>query len=208
MTGIIAQNVGRTSGLIKSASGGGGGVWTLIETITASSDSTIEFDSGIDDTYSIYVFKFINIHPSAESSFTVNFRDGGSAYDATKTTTFFHPYHSEADDDSALEYATSSDLAQGTGAQRLFQGAMDHDNDSCVSGELHLFNPSSTTFVKHFIATTQGVLDVPAAGDNPYSRCGFMAGYCNVTAAIDGVQFAMESGNIDAGDICLYGISS
>ena len=209
MSGIIAQNTLDNSGLIKSPAGGG--AWNFIKKLTASASADLSFVDGTDDvvldsTYKEYVFTFVNIHPASESHLTVNFRDGGSAYDATKTTTFFHPYHSEADDDSALEYATNSDLAQGTGAQRLFQGAMDHDNDSCVSGELHLFNPSSTTFVKHFIATTQGVLDVPAAGDNPYSRCGFMAGYCNVTAAIDGVQFAMESGNIDAGTFKMYGI--
>jgi len=207
MSGIIAQNSGRHTGLVKA--GSSAGVWNLIKTYTASSDSDLSFVEGTDDidftAYDEFVFKFINIHPSEESSFTVNFRDGGSAYDATKTTSFFHPYHDEGDLEAYLEYATSSDLAQGTGTQRLFQGPMDHDNDSCVSGELHLFNPSSTTFVKHFIATTQGVLD--ATVDNPYSRCGFMAGYCNVTAAIDGVQFAMESGNIDAGTISLYGIS-
>ena len=204
MSGIVGQNTLDNSGLVKAPAGGG--AWNFISKQTASASANISFTSGIDSTYKEYVFTFVNIHPSAESSFTVNFRDGGSAYDATKTTTFFHPYHDEGDVETYLEYATSSDLAQGTGAQRLFQGPMDHDNDSCVSGTLHLFSPSSTVFVKHFMATTQGVLEV--GGDNPYSRCGFMAGYCNVTAAIDGVQFAMESGNIDAGDICLYGISS
>jgi hypothetical protein len=200
MTGIIAQNVGRTSGLIKAASGGG--VWTLIETITASSDSTIEFDSGIDDTYPIYVFKYINMHPSGDSSpndFTVNFRDGSTAYDATKTSTFFWAYQTEAGDNAQLGYASSNDLAQATGSQPL-SGNPGNDNDQCVSGTLHLFNPSSTTFVKHFISTS----NMTEAGD--YSINSYAAGYCNVTAAIDGVQFAFQQGNIDTGTLKLYGI--
>ena len=200
MTGIIAQNVGRTSGLIKAASGGG--VWTLIETITASSDSTIEFDSGIDDTYPIYVFKYINMHPSGDSSpndFTVNFRDGSTAYDATKTSTFFWAYHTEADDSTSLGYSSSNDVEEATGSQPL-SGNPGNDNDQCVSGTLHLFNPSSTTFVKHFISTS----NMTEAGD--YSINSYAAGYCNVTAAIDGVQFAFQQGNIDTGTLKLYGI--
>ena len=184
-------------------SGVSGSSLVLISTVTASSSSTVEFTSGIDSTYKEYQVHFTDVHPASESHLTVNFRDGSTAYDATKTTTFFHPYHDEAGSEAYLEYATGSDLAQSTGAQRLFQGGIDNDNDSSVSGILHLFDPSSTTFVKHFMATTQGVLDVSG---NPYSRCGFMAGYCNTTTAIDGVQFAMASGNIDSGTFKLYGV--
>ena len=181
---------------------------THIKTLTASSSSTLSFVDGssdvvLDSTYPIYLFKFINIHPSANGHFTVNFRDGGSNYDATKTTTFFHPYNYEGGSDPYLEYAGSSDLAQSTSAQRLFQGNIDTSNDSSVSGTLHLFDPSSTTFVKHFISRNNGVLH---DGSNVASRSGFCAGYCNVTAAIDGVQFAMSSGNIDSGTIKMYGV--
>ena len=184
------------------------GAMTHIKTLTASSSATLSFVDGssdvvLDSTYPIYVFKYINIHPSGNGHFTVNFRDGGSNYDATKTSTFFHPYHYENDSEAYLEYASSSDLAQSTGAQRLFQGNIDTSNDSSVSGTLHLFDPSSTTFVKHFMSTNNGVLH---DGSNVASRSGFCAGYCNVTAAIDGVQFAMSSGNIDSGTIKLYGL--
>ena len=150
------------------------------------------------------MFKFYDIHPASESHLTVNFRDGGSSYDATKTSTFFHAYHDEADSETYLEYATGSDLAQSTSAQRMFQGGLDNANDSSCVATMPLFSPSNTTFVKHFFGTSNGVLDV---GGNPYSRNGFFAGYCNVTAAIDGVQFAMASGNIDSGTIKLYGVS-
>ena len=184
--------------LPASISGGG---MTLISTQTASSSSTISFTSGIDSTYDEYVFKYYNIHSSADGThFQVGFRDGGSNYDATMTTTFFRSGHAEADNETYLAYRADSDLAQSTSAQRLgiFVGS---DNDQCCSGELHLFNPSSTTFVKHFIARTSNTYYVD------YHQDEFIAGYCNVTSAIDGVQFAMSSGNIDSGVIKLYGIS-
>ena len=191
------------SAITTKPSGLSGGSMNLISTQTASSSSTISFTSGINSTYKEYIFKYIDIHPSGNGHFTVNFRDGGSNYDATKTSTFFHPYHYENDSEAYLEYASSSDLAQSTGAQRLFQGNIDTSNDSSVSGEMFLFNPSSTTFVKHFISINNGVLH---DGSNVASRSGHASGYCNVTAAIDGVQFAMSSGNIDSGTIKMYGV--
>ena len=176
-----------------------GGAMTLLETQTASSSSTISFTSNIDSTYKEYVFKFIDIHPSGDATdLQVNFRDGSTAYDATKTTTTFRAYHNEAGDDTTLSYQTSWDLAQSTGVQLISHG-IDNDNDGSASGELYLFNPSSTVFVKHFLATTNAM-------NGTYSHQNFIAGYCNVTAAIDAVQFSMSSGNIDAGTIKLYGI--
>tara|TARA_Y100000034_G_C6531435_1_gene228990 strand:- start:82 stop:513 length:432 start_codon:yes stop_codon:yes gene_type:complete len=143
------------------------------------------------------------MHPSGDSSpndFTVNFRDGSTAYDATKTSSFFWAYQTEAGDSTSLGYSSSNDLTEATGTQPL-SGNCGNDNDQCVSGTLHLFNPSSTTFVKHFISTS----NMTEAGD--YSINSYVGGYCNVTAAIDGVQFAFQQGNIDSGDICLYGIA-
>jgi|7_EtaG_2_1085326.scaffolds.fasta_scaffold31305_3 hypothetical protein len=210
MTGIISDNVGRPSGLIKAASGGTStGAWTKIKTLTAGADSTLDFVDGTDDvvldsTYPIYRFSFINIHAETSGEkFTVNFRDGGSAYDATKTTSYFLAYQDEAGSgDAALSYITSKDLAQSTDAQPIAQDT-NVDNDASISGYLHLFNPSSTTFVKHFISNTQSMT---LSSGNPYSYQAFVTGYCNVTAAIDGVQFSMSSGNIDSGKIKLYGL--
>jgi|TARA_R100000093_G_scaffold428_1_gene1234 hypothetical protein len=206
MTGIIAQNVGRTSGLIKAASGGTStGAWTKIKTLTASSDATLSFVDGTDDvvldsTYPIYVFKFINIHPETDDqSFQVNFRDGGSAYDATKTTTYFDATHGEDGGSAVLNYETGHDLAQSTGSQFLSEG-ISNDADHGSSGTLHLYNPSDTTFVKHFICRSNGTRHSDISSDV------FVAGYCNVTAAIDGVQFSMSSDNIDSGVIKLYGL--
>ena len=173
------------------------GALTLIKTLTASSDSTLSFVDGassvvLDDTY-----------PSGDSSpndFTVNFRDGGSAYDATKTTTFFWAYHNEDDSGTQFGSAGSNDSAEATGTQPL-SGNCGNDNDQCVSGTLHLFDPSNTTFAKHFMTVSNST----EAGD--ISMNSRVAGYCNVTAAIDGVQFAFQAGNIDSGTIKLYGVA-
>ena len=179
---------------------------THIKTLTASSSSTLSFVNGSDDvvldsTYPIYLFKFINIPNSAVARFQVNFRDGWSSYDATKTTTSFYAYHAENGGEQALSYVTSTDLAQGTGAQALTTSP-GIENDEAGSGEMYLFNPSSTTFVKHFLGTMNYVDD----SGSPLSVQFNIAGYCNVTAAIDAVQFSCSSGNIDAGTIKLYGL--
>ena len=202
---VLFCNNNSMSAITSTPSGVGGGSMVLISTQTASSSSTISFTSGIDSTYKEYIFKFINIHAATSGqTFTVNFRDGGSDYDATKTTSYFLSYQDEAGGgDAALNYISSKDLAQSTSAQIISQDT-NVDNDASISGTLNLFAPSDTTFVKHFSATTQSM---NLSSGNPYSYQAFIAGYCNVTAAIDGVQFSMSSGNIDAGDICLYGIN-
>ena len=187
-------------------SGANVGAMKLLKTVTASSDSTIDFIDGtsdvvLDSTYRTYLFKYYSVHPATNGEqLKVGFRDGGSAYDATKTTTFFRAVHNEAGTETELAYRTAQDLAQGTGVQHLTQG-IGTDNDQTCSGELWLFSPSSTTFVKHFLAKTS------TYSDDDYIYATYVGGYCNVTAAIDGVQFIMSSGNIDAGTFKLYGIA-
>ena len=182
-----------------------GGSMTFIKKLTASSSGTLSFVNGasnvvLDSTYKEYLFTFNNIHPGTNNViFSVNFRDGGSNYDAPKTTTWFNAYHNEDGGSAGVSYNNNGDLAQSTAGQYL-GWSMYNDNDQSASGYLHLFNPSSTTFVKHFIARVNNYYDNGSAD-------AYVAGYCNTTTAIDGVQFAMSSGNIDAGDICLYGIS-
>jgi hypothetical protein len=185
--------------LPASISGGG---LNLISTQTASSSSTLSFTSGIDSTYKEYIFKFINVHPATDNvRFEMNMSaDSGSNYNVTKTTTFFQTWHDEGDSDTTLEYATSSDLAQSTGTQR-FNNGLGNDNDQSISGTLHLFDPSNTTFVKHFISTFNQVYYTD------YSINSFVAGYGNTTSAIDAVQFSMSSGAIESGVIKLYGVS-
>jgi len=187
------------------------GALVLIKTLTASSSSTLSFVNGtdsvvLDDTYPIYKFEFINIHPSESSGgLTVAFRDGDTNFDATKTTTIFYTGHDEGDTGTALSYVTGQDQAQATGAMRLTVGDdANDDNDGSLSGTMMLFNPSSTTFVKHFMSQ---VTFMGESSGNPSTNTAYMAGYCNVTAAIDAVQFKMDNGNIDSGTIKLYGIA-
>jgi len=177
----------------------------LIKEVTASSDASISFVNGsasvvLDSTYPIYKFEFIDIHPSTDTvKFRVNFRDGGSNFDAIKTTTLFNAYHKEDGTGENLVYQTSEDLAQSTSAQFLsWNGG--NDNDQTCVGSLILFNPSSTTFVKHFMSRVSNYTQ------NDFAHDVYVAGYCNTTTAIDGVQFSFDSGNIDAGTIKLYGI--
>jgi len=200
---LLFANNNSLSAITTKPSGLSGGAMNLISTQTASSSSTISFTSGIDSTYDEYVFKFYDMHPASNSvNLQVNFRDGGSSYDATKTTTAFMAHHAEDDSYTEFGYDGGADLAQSTAAQKLIAAtSIGSDNDQSLSGELHLFAPSSTTFVKHFIVTTN------TCGASDSSSNTFIAGYCNVTAAIDGVQFSMSSGNIDSGVIKLYGVS-
>ena len=179
-----------------------GGALNLISTQTASSSSTIDFTTGIDSTYKEYIFKFINVHPAtSDASFTFNMSvDGGSNYNVTKTTTTPRAYHDEADSEAALEYDTGQDLAQSTSFQGISR-FLGNGNDECGSGTLHIFNPSSTTFVKHFIAEASTYY----SGD--YIFHDFTAGYGNTTSAVNAVQFKMSSGNIDAGTIKMYGVT-
>ena len=184
------------------------GSMTFIKKLTASSSANLSFVDGsssvvLDSTYKEYLFTFNNIHPQNDSvELQINFRDGGSSYDATKTTTVFMSHHAESDAYTEFSYDGGRDLAQSTSSQKLMAAtSIGGDNDQSLSGFLHLFDPSNTTFVKHFIARTN------TSGSGDSSSDTFIAGYCNVTAAIDAVQFDMSSGNIDAGDICLYGIN-
>ena len=185
------------------------GAMTLIKSQTASSSSTISFVNGtsdvvLDSTYPIYLFKFINIHPSNDGiqlKFNMSI-DSGSNYNVTKTSSAFSVYHNEADDGAGIGYDSNDDMAQGTGFVSITaNGNQDSENDECMNGTMHLYNPSSTTFVKHFITRTSSNID------SDYLSDAFNGGYGNTTSAINAVQFKFASGNIDSGVIKLYGIS-
>ena len=179
-----------------------GGAMTLLETQTASSSATISFTSNIDSTYDEYVFKFYDIHPATDGerfSFQAN-ASGGSGYNETITSTAFGAHHNEADDTTALGYDTAEDQAQGTAFQ-FISNTLGNDADQNMNGTLHFFAPSSTTFVKHFMAESN------VAQNSDFTIHRFHSGYINTTSAITEIQFKMSSGNIDAGVIKLYGIS-
>jgi hypothetical protein len=197
----FANNNSLSSITALPASISGGGL-NLISTQTASGSANLSFTSGIDSTYKEYVFKFYNIHPATDNvQFLVNFSiDGGSNYNVTKTSTYFHAYNLESGGSEALGYFTSGDLAQSTSYQQIVN-QVGNGSDESASGFMHLFDPSNTTFVKHFICTSNFY------AYNNYTQNPFVAGYANTTSAINAVDFKMESGNMDSGVIKLYGIS-
>ena len=173
----------------------------LISEQTASSSSTVDFTSGIDSTYPIYKFEFINIHPATDDvDLTFQVDTGTNTnYNQTITSTTFQVYQPEDGSSNTLEYKTNRDQAQGTAFQPLCQD-IGNANDESMSGYLQIFNPSSSTFVKHFIGLGTNVY----SGDASIQI--YSAGYINTTTAITRVRFKMDSGNIDSGTIKLYGI--
>lgn len=180
------------------------GKMTLLNTATASNSASLSFDSTyINSDYLVYKFEFIDIHPQNDNvAFEFNLStDNGSNYNVAKTTTYFNSYHTEADNDAGLQYQSANDLAQGTGFQQI-QKEQGNDNDQSVSGTLELFNPSSSVFVKHFLIRVNGMQH------NDYAQDTFVAGYGNITNAVNAVQFKMSSGNIDSGQIKLYGLAN
>ena len=178
-----------------------GGNLVLISTQTASSSSTIDFTSGIDSTYKEYIFKFIDIHPSAEAQFEFQTDIGTDTnYNVTLTSTAFSAQHDEGDSSTNLNYAGGRDHAQQTSFQSLSH-SVKTDNDSSTCGILHVFEPSSTSKVKHFISSFNFM------NTDPGSQNVYNAGYFNTTTAITRFRFKFASGNIDSGTIKMYGVS-
>ena len=185
-----ATAVGTTTGL---------GNLVFISRSTASSSSSVDITSGIDSTYKEYIFVINNMHPQTnDKHFTFQVKaNGESGVNETITSTLFRAYHLENGSASGLDYRTANDQAQGTAYQRISE-EVGNAADESVSGILHLFDPSNTTFVKHFIARTSLNYGSP--------RDTLTAGYVNTTSAIDEISFAFTSGNVDAGTITMYGV--
>jgi len=188
----------------------GAGAMKLIKELTASSSATLSFVDGtsdvvLDSTYKTYIFKFFNMHPATSAVFWLfqGNAAGGSGYDETIQSNTFRAVATESDGSTAIvTYIPSIDQANGTAFQNICSdGDIKTDNDSCISGELWLFNPSNTTFVTHFLATTNHMVN------NSQSSTNYIGGYFNTTAAIDEIQFKFNSGNIDSGTVKLYGIA-
>ena len=201
-------NAFSTSGVISSANINnasldnittisGAGDMILVSSATASSSASIEFTLG---NYKEYKFFFVNIHPSVDCA-SLNFNmstDNGSNYNVTKTTTLFYAFHREDGTNGTLSYIAGDDQAQSTAFQQIIR-QIGTDNDQSGSGYMHLFNPSSTTYVKHFMSNTN------LTQCDEYQEQIFCAGYANTTSALTNIRFQMSSGNIDAGTILMYG---
>jgi hypothetical protein len=187
---------------VTSFANASGGTLTLLSTQTASASATISFTTGLDSTYDEYIFKFISVRPATDNT-ELNFNmstDSGSNYNVTKTTTFFRTYHAEDDvSGQTLQYEDARDLAQSTSFQKLTSNCTS-DADQGTSGTLQLFNPSSTTYVKHFMSSAIH------ADTSDFQYSAYSAGYGNTTSAVNAIRFQFSSGNIADGIFKLYGV--
>jgi len=199
---LLFANNNSLSEITELPSSISGGALNLISTQTASASATIDFTSNIDSTYDSYIFKFINIHPATDSTdFTFQADTGTNTnYNQTITSTLFGAFNNEAGTDAGLFYQSARDQAQGTSFQILNYN-IGNGADESANGYLQIFNPSSDTFVKHFIARTQ------IYNKGNYSDDGYSAGYFNTTTPLTRFRFKMSSGNIDDGIIKMYGVS-
>jgi len=174
------------------------GDMVLVSSATASSSASIEFDLG---SYKEYKFFFVNIHGTTTASLQLNFStDNGSNYNVTKTSSSFLAEHTENNSYAAVGYRTTDDLAQSTSFQTLHKSSDYTNSDEGTSGFLHIFNPASTTFVKHFISR---ISSAGAARSHDH----YTAGYANTTDDLTNIKFQMSSGNIDDGKILMFGLN-
>jgi len=189
------------SGVLSGVNSGLGGAMVLLSTQTASDSASLTFTGLMTSTYGEYIFKFYNINPATDGQqfqFQVNATDGADFNDSAITSTYFVAMANESGTSTSLEYRADGDQAQGTAFQRMTLGVGSAADESCV-GELHIFNPSSTTYAKHFTATLN------VCNYTSYSTNTFIGGYINDTTAIDDIQFKMASGNFD-GKIKMWGV--
>ena len=188
------------SGNLSSVNSALAGNLVLLSTSTPSGASSVSFTTGIDSTYDVYIFKFIDINPATDGkNFMFNGSiDGGSNYNVTKTTTYFSAQFAEAGDGSSLAYESSQDLAQSTAYQELIRN-IGNGADESGAGTLWLFNPSNTTYVKHFYSVNNGYYN------SDYSMNPYIGGYFNTTDNIDAIDFKVDAGNFD-GVIKMYGL--
>ena len=208
VTPTASKGIGFDSGADDLAATFSGGSMTFIKKLTSDgSDDTLSFVDGtsdvvLDNTYKEYLFIFNDIHPESDTQrFTFQGNAaGGSGYNETITSTAFGTYHFEDGTDADFSYDTNDDQAQGTAFQPL-TNTIGNGNDECGSGYLHLFNPSSTTFVKHWMSSACILHNEDLCSTR------LNAGYFNTTSAIDEIQFKLESGEIQGGTISLYGIN-
>ena len=193
--------LGANKAAIMGVAGVSTGDVVLLYDTDHTNATTVSITSGITSTYGEYIFKFYNINPATDNvqfTFQVNATDGADYNDSAITSTFFRAYHSEAGADPDLNYEAAQDQAQGTAFESLAAAIGNGADESCA-GELHLFNPSSTTYVKHFYARFSTYYF------NDYAMSHFAAGYINDTTAIDDIQFKMSGGNFD-GTIKMWGV--
>lgn len=189
--------------LVSGSLGTGvGGSLVKISSATASSDASVEFTTGIDSTYKAYLFLFTAVHPSADTdSFSVSFStDGGSTYGLSKTASYFRAFVDEGQTSEAIGLIGAKTYGNQTHAAYLAQG-VGADADQSFSGELWLYEPASTTYMKNFKGT------FATAESSNFAIQQYVGGYINTTSAVNAVKFTFASANVDAGEITMYGVN-
>jgi hypothetical protein len=188
------------------------GSLTHIKTITASDTSTMSFVHGssdvvFDGTYKEYIFKYISMHPGNEDAAELKFQvstNGGTGYGVSIQSTSMTVTHNEADGVSGPDYVNSIDLANSTDFCHITPNNIGNENDENASGELHIFDVASTTFVKHWYARCNNTISSDRCND------AYFAGYVNSTTAINAIQFQMTNGQTGkttgSGIIKMYGV--
>ena len=184
------------------------GSLTFIKSVTVSgaANATILHGSSsvvFDSTYPVYLIKYINVFSSTGQNIAMNFTiDGGTNYNAGMVTSAWVTEHSENDSDVArTDYSESYDKV-GTD-QVIFnvnKGGLENASDASASGEMYVFNPSSTTFATHFMSRANSLSEYPGSTDN------FVAGYVNSTNAVTGIRWHVVSSGTLSGTFLLYGL--
>ena len=138
------------------------------------------------------------MHPSAggvKFEFQANV-SGASGYNEAMITTYFRTYSTDDGVGRAFGFSTG-DAQSGTAFQPLSHGTC--SGSTCAtSGELWLFNPSNTYYVKHFHSRFSQMGNTAIQDD-------YAAGFFDVTGAINAVKFQTTSGTFD-GTITMYGM--
>jgi hypothetical protein len=195
-------------GAFKAALMGTAGVSTAdlvllnTTTITSDTDSVTWNSSVITSTYSQYLIKCYITQPATDVvAFTGQLSiDNGSNFNVATTSTHFAPEHTES---AGQDFGRKADHEQDTGyityAYRTGSGS-----DECLAMSMKLFNPSSTTYVKHFIIESQ-MYDGGGSGGGA-SVTSYVAGYANTTTAINAMNLKFSSGNIANGIFKIWGV--
>tara|TARA_R110002020_G_scaffold126469_1_gene284251 strand:+ start:3649 stop:4380 length:732 start_codon:yes stop_codon:yes gene_type:complete len=196
---FTSDGAGNVSSVNAALAGAGP---TFIQKQTASSSSSINFETGIDSTYDEYLFVWADVVLGTDTAY-LRFTPStasGSYGDEDGLATFYNAYsYYSWSTSSALAYDTSRDF-NGTGSV-LLSGHMDNAATSGAGGWMKFYRPSSTTYVKNFIAEMTTPYYLPTSSVNY-----FIAGFFNTTAAITKLQFNTDSGSITSGTFWLYGI--
>ena len=187
---------------------------TLISTSTASSSASIAITSGIDDTYMAYEFHFYNIH-GAEDLQVFTFQVNDYAQPIQTVMYRIHTQDSDTHDTSAGghtswdqhigETATGNSSQDGDdrfAAIAIYTGA--DDTTDSLSGKMTLYDPSDTTYSKHFMSR---VTLNSSQSSQEYMHYNVVSGYIKTTSAVTGIKFQFDDGNIDSGVIKMFGVS-